>query len=145
VEHVKAIVIKWLFTITVLLSLLAIFESASLGQIVLLSIILTAVTYFVGDLILLPVFGMIAAAIADFGLAFMIVWLLAGASIGQSVELVVISFTIAYFIAMCEGLFHAYMRERVLPKKQAAVIPFPNRRFQTEASEEISPDKDKKE
>lgn len=139
--HLKALGIKWLYTVAILFSLLAIFDNFTFGQVIILSLILTGISYVVGDLMILPAIGMVGAAIADFGLSFLIVWFMSGVYIGQSGAIVLASLTAAYFFALCEGLFHAYMRERVLPRKQAAVIPFPNMNLQTEASEELYPEK----
>lgn len=144
-EHVKAIGIKWIFTIIILLSLLAIFEAATFQQILLISFILTGVTYIVGDLMVLPALGNIVTTIIDFGLSFLSVWMLSALFIEQSATVVLIAAAAAYFFSMCEALFHAYMKERVLPKKQGIVIPFPNMQLQTEFSEEIYPKKEDKE
>lgn len=139
--HAKALGIKWLFTTVILLSFLAIFESISFGQILLISFVLTVITYIAGDILLLPMYGMFVAAIGDFGISFVAVWMLAAAVIGQSTALVLATAAVAYFFVLCEGLFHVYMKEYVLPKKQAVIIPFPTMRYQTETSEELQPDK----
>ncbi len=144
-DHVKAIGIKWTFTIVILLSLLTIFEAATFQQILLISLIVTGVTYVVGDLIVLPSFGNIVTTIIDFGLAFLSVWMLSALFIEQTATIVLIAAGAAYFFSMCEALFHAYMKEKVLPKKRGIVIPFPNMRLQTEFSEEMHPKKEDKE
>jgi len=144
--HLKALGIKWIFTTIILLSLLAIFDSISISQILMMSIVVTGIAYIIGDLILLPVFGNLIATIADFGLAFTSIWLLSSLYIGQVGPIVLIAVAAAYFFAFCETIFHIYMKEKVLSIKQADIIPFPkpNMRLQTEFSKEIYPDSEKK-
>lgn len=144
-EHLKAIGIKWIFTTIILLSLLAIFDGITITQILIISFVVTGITYVIGDLWILPVFGNIITTIVDFGLIFLSVWMLTSFFIEQTAAVVLISAAIAYFFAFCEALFHAYMKEKVLPKKKGVVIPFPRMGLQTEFSKEIHPDKDKKE
>ena len=143
--HLKAIGIKWIFTTIILLSLLAIFESISFQQILMMSIVITGIAYIVGDLILLPVYGNLIATIADFGLAFLSIWMLSSFYIAQAVPIVLVSVAAAYFFSFCEALFHIYMKEKVLQIRQADIIPFPksNMRLQTEFSKEIYPNSDK--
>lgn len=141
-QHMKAIGIKGVFTTIILLSFLGIFQGITISQIITISIIITGITYLIGDFIILPTFNNLIASIVDFGLAFLSVWLLTGFFTGQTTSLVILSVAIAYIFTFCEALFHIYMQEKVLPKKAGVLIPFPNMRYQTEASEEIQPDKE---
>ena len=142
--HMKALGIKWVYTAIILASFLAVFGSVTLRQLIIVSLLLTGAAYL-ADILILPAIGMLAAAIVDFGISFLVVWLFSGMYVGQTTALVVISLMIAYFFAICEALFHVYMKERVLPRREATIIPFPAMRYQMEASEEIYPEKDKKE
>ena len=144
-EHLKAIGIKWIYTTIILLSLLAMFDAITLQQILIISFIITGVTYIVGDLMVLPSLGNLITTIIDFGLIFLSVWMLVALFLEQTATIVLVSAAVAYFFSMCEALFHAYMKERVLPKKRAVVIPFPNMQLQTEFSKELFPKKDDKE
>ena len=143
--HVKAIGIKLVFTMVILLSLFAMFDTITFQQVLLISFIVTGVTYIVGDLLLLPSVGNIITTIIDFGLFFLSVWILAALFIEQTATIVLASAIAAYFFSVCEALFHAYMKEKVLPKKLGVVIPFPNMRLQTEFSKELYSNKDDKE
>lgn len=141
--HMKALGIKWVYTAIILSSFLAVFGSVTLGHLIILSLLLTGVAYL-ADILILPAIGMLASAIVDFGISFLVVWLFSGMYVGQTTALVAISLAIAYFFTFCEALFHIYMKERILPRREATIIPFPAMRYQTEASEEIYPEKDKK-
>lgn len=141
-QHMKAIGIKGVFTTIILLSFLGIFQGITISQIITISIIITGITYLIGDFIILPTFNNLIASIVDFGLAFLSVWLLTEFFTGQTTSLVILSVAIAYIFTFCEALFHIYMQEKVLPKKGGVLIPFPNMRYQTETSEEIQPDKE---
>lgn len=144
--HLKALGIKVCFTLPILL-LFTLFESATFGQILLITIILTSISYLIVDLFLLPTFGFISAAILDFGLAFFTVWFISTGFIGQSPAVVIVSLFVACLFTLCERTFHKYMKNIVLRKKQAVIIPFPNMDYQTqtEASEDIFPNKDNRE
>lgn len=142
--HIKAIGIKWVYTAIILLSFLAVFGSITLGQLITVSLLLTGTAYL-ADILILPAIGMLRAVIIDFGISFTIVWLFSGMFVGQTTALGVISLVIACIFTICEGIFHVYMKERILPRRQATIIPFPGTRYQMETSEEIIPEKDKKE
>ena len=143
--HVKALCIKTVFTTVVLLSLLVVFDSLTFGQILFVSLALVLISYGISDVFLLPVFGGPIATVVDFATCFTVVWLLTGVFVGQTPTLVMASVGIAYILTICETLFHKYMKDRVLPKKLATIIPFPRMNLQTEISEEFFQDHDKKE
>lgn len=136
-KHVKALGIKFLFISIILYSLLAIFQTASLTEIFIISVSVTALSYLLGDLLILPRFNNVIATIADFGLTFATVWILASMFIYSSTPIGIVSGFSALFISVAEALFHVYMKERVLE----TVTDDHNKylhynRFQTEFSDE---------
>jgi len=75
-DHAKALVIKFVAISIVLLSILSIYDTSTLGGILLISLFVTGVAYFLGDLFILPRYGNLIAIIADVALTFISVWLL---------------------------------------------------------------------
>ncbi|MFD1038275.1 YndM family protein [Virgibacillus byunsanensis] len=132
-NHLKALGIKYIFTMIVIFSIFGIFYNASLGRLFWISVLVTGVAYLIGDLFLLPRFGNLVASIADFGLAFIAFWVLGNLLIQVSIQIIPVSLFAAFFITCCEPLFHTYMEERVLHKRREVR---PSHRLQTEVAEE---------
>ncbi|WP_156288587.1 YndM family protein [Oceanobacillus salinisoli] len=137
-RHVKALGIKFLITAVILYSLLTIFETATLMEILFISLLVTGTAYVIGDLIILPRYGNLIATIADFGLAFAAIWILSAIFIYGATPIATVSAFCAFFIAISEALFHIYMNEKVLKKEEDRrdTYTFSDRRLQTEFSEE---------
>lgn len=119
-KHPIAILIKWGYISIVLFSILTIFQLATLGEIFVMSILVTGISYIVGDLFILPRFGRIAAAVADFVLISAAIWLLSLAFIGPGTAIIGASLFAGFFIAILEGLFHIYMLDRVIEDSKRA-------------------------
>jgi hypothetical protein len=138
-DHAKALGIKLIVIGVVLFSILGIFYTASIGNIFLITLLVTGIAYVIGDLIILPRYGNIFATVADFGLAFFSIWLLSIMLIEANGEIIAASLFASIFIAIGEGVFHIYMKKNVLKNDQKRegnqVI---NRNFQTEAGEETA-------
>ncbi|QDI90794.1 DUF2512 family protein [Salicibibacter halophilus] len=112
-NHVVALIIKFVMITAVLWLILGGFFNVGFGNIFLISIIMTGVAYLIGDLWILPQFGNVVATIADFGLVFAGVWALAAifeptANFGSA------AFFSAVIIAIGEIFFHMYVRNTVL-------------------------------
>ena len=75
-EHIKALAIKGIMTIIILYLILGLGFRFTFGDVLLMTIVLGAVSYFTGDLYVLPRWNNITAASADFGIAFLVVWLM---------------------------------------------------------------------
>ncbi|MRH44680.1 DUF2512 family protein [Aquibacillus halophilus] len=137
-DHVKALGIKFIVIAIVLFSILAIFNNASLTNILIISILVTGVSYLIGDLFILRRYGNLIATVADFGLAFISVWLLSTLFFQVEYGIFSASLFIAFFISISEAIFHMYMQRIVFKQDKEIYI---NRRvlsnnFQTEFSEE---------
>lgn len=137
-KHLKAIGIKFVIISVVLYSLLAIFETASLTEILTISISVTILSYVLGDLFILPRYNNVIATIADFGLVFAIVWILASMFIYSETPIGIVSGFSAFFIAVSETLFHVYMKEKVLDtvSEDHNVYKLRPARLQTEIAED---------
>jgi len=137
-KHLKALAIKFFMVLAVLFLMLIIFENATFLDILLISLLVTGVTYIIGDLWLLPRIGIVPAALADFGLSFAGIWLLSLLFIEQAYPAGVISGFAAFFIAVAEGFFHRYMLEHVVEARNNEDDPtyISKERLQTEFAEE---------
>ncbi|MFS0823339.1 YndM family protein [Bacillus sp. 1P02SD] len=113
-RHFKALGIKFIIISIILLSLFGIFRGASLGNLLLISLLVTGISYLIGDLFTLPRMGNLFATLADFGLSFFSVWLLSYLFLENTSSLITASLTAAALITACEALFHAYMKNKVI-------------------------------
>ncbi len=138
-NHLKAIGIKFIVIATILFSILSIFDTASLTEILMISFIVTGAAYLIGDLFILPKYGNFRACLADFGLAFLSVLLLTFLFMEGDYPRVLISGFAAFFIAISEGLFHIYMKEKVLSDREDESKAIGNHAYLAEFSEEENP------
>lgn len=116
-KSIKGLMIKFVIITASLLLILGAY-GVSFGNIILTSILLTGIA-FVGDLLLLPRIGNVAMAAIDFGLAFIIMWIMGALFFDQTIPLVTISAMSAIIIAFGEFPFHLYMLEQVINVKHA--------------------------
>ena len=70
-----ALVIKFIIAAVVSEIVLGIYTNLNAGQILLISLVITAVTYLIGDLLILSVFNNTTAAVADAALCWLIIYL----------------------------------------------------------------------
>ncbi|WP_407268618.1 YndM family protein [Radiobacillus sp. PE A8.2] len=138
-KHIKAFLLKFLVIAITLLSILAIFNHASITNIIIMSVLVTGVSYVIGDLFILPKLGNLIATIADFGLSFIAVWILGGIVFDTGVVGIVSASLIAAILISCsEALFHIYMQNRVLKTDDDIYVVrnYTTRNLQTEFAEE---------
>lgn len=113
-EHIKALLIKFVLCTAMLFVVLGLFFGVDFGEVLTISVVLTGASYFIGDLWILPKYGNVSATIADFGLAFIVLMLLGGAIIDDAIPLFAASLISAAAIAIGEAFFHNYMANQVL-------------------------------
>lgn len=135
-----ALGIKFIFTSIILLSVFGSYYNSTILEILMISALVTGVSYLVGDLFILPRLGNIVASLADMGLAFLSIWGLSILFIDPPDRLALASFAAAVFIMLAEALFHAaYMENKVLDRGHNDMTfnmtSFQNK-FQTELAEE---------
>lgn len=139
-KHLWAFLIKFTAIGVVLFSLFGIFNTASLTAIFFITLTLTIVAYFIGDLYTLPKFGNWIAAIADFGLAFVVIWFFSVALFEGSEGILWMSFIAALTISVIEVLFHIYIKNHVLSDSAASFVPgvYREDKLATEFSDELT-------
>lgn len=148
-EHVKALLIKFVMITAVLWIVLSVFYDVAFADMLTISVLLTGVSYIVGDLFLLPRFENWGASLADLGLSFAGIWFVGSFLIEGNIDLGSAAIVSALIIAAGEYLFHKYMANEVLTgeairsDEEKALI----RHYQTEYSKELDAGKerDKKE
>ncbi|ASB91256.1 MULTISPECIES: DUF2512 family protein [Bacillus] len=113
-DHAKALSIKGIMTIVVLYLVLGLGFGFTFGNILLITVVLGAVSYLLGDLFILPKTNNITATLADVGVAFLTVWLMALAMGAAADTAVSAAFFAAVAMAVGEYMFHFYMMNKNL-------------------------------
>lgn len=88
--------------------ILGLMYDMSFSNVFLISLVLGLASYVIGDLFLLPKTNNTIATLADFGLAFMIIWIL-GESLTYGESLLLASLISAAGVAVFEYFFHKYV------------------------------------
>ncbi|BDH63373.1 membrane protein [Lysinibacillus sp. PLM2] len=141
-RYTKAFFIKLVMTVAVLWVVLGLFFNVSFGDILIISALLTVIA-FVGDIFILPLIGNIGAAVGDFILAFLGVWVLGSFLFNDNVPVLSASLLSALFIAAGELYFHRYLRNHVFEGVDRPSNYTRVNNLQTEFSEEFDADLDK--
>lgn len=116
-KHAKALGIKFVFTSVVLLSFFTLFANATTLEVLFVSVLVTAVSYLLGDLFILPKLGHLPAALSDFVLSFFAIWLLSMFLVTDSDGILLTSFATAMVLTFSEALFHSHMSNKVVNVK----------------------------
>ncbi|MBP1970443.1 hypothetical protein J2Z83_002564 [Virgibacillus natechei] len=145
-RHVTAIVIKFLLTAVVVFAIMSTFNMPTFTDMLLISLLTTGLAYIIGDLLILPKFGNTIAAIADFGLATISIWILSYVFIGANFPAFTAAIITGFFLSICEGVFHIYMKRKVLIEKEKENKQYRlgTNQLQTEFSQEKAIHKGKK-
>lgn len=108
-NHLKIFGIKFIVITITVLSLFGIFNYANFGNLFLIGLLTTIISYLIGDMLILRRFGNVIASISDFVLAFFTYWTLASFFIGQSEAIMITSLAAAFFTACAEAFLHLYI------------------------------------
>jgi hypothetical protein len=136
-KHVKALAIKFVSSLVLLSLILGLLFDMAFSNIFLITLVLGVAAYLIGDLLILPRTNNTVATIADFGLAFLIIWFMSE-NLTYGDNHFSMSLIAALGVALFEYMFHKYVANNVLPNKggQQQTRPL---QYQTEASEELTP------
>ncbi|MFD1415096.1 YndM family protein [Oceanobacillus jeddahense] len=141
-KYISAFLIKFVFTTGILWITLGMIFNISFSNLLLTSLILTAVA-FAGDMLILPRIGNVAAAVGDFALAYVGIWGI-GSFLFEGVFSVDAAALIAAFlISISELFYHRYLRNFVFDHVDKKESHFNPDNMQTEISEEFHDEKDK--
>lgn len=107
--------VKFVYTAAILFGALGLFGHFPLGNILVTAAVLTVFLYTIGDLWVLPNYGVRSATTADVLLAGLIIW--ATELILGGLDVPILNLAVALgVIAVAEHLFHLYLSEAGLPQ-----------------------------
>lgn len=115
-RHLTALVMKFAMTAVVTQIVLGIFTNLRIAQILLVALAITAITYLMGDLLILAVFNNAVAAVADAGMCWLIIYLSGYVWPDRTVPLLS-ALSAAVIVGVGEILLHLYIG------RKAIVIP----------------------
>lgn len=143
-EHVKALLIKFVMCLAVVWIILGGFYNIGFGHVLTISIVLTIVSYLLGDLFLLPRFENWGATISDFILAFAIIWVYSVYFIGVNFPVLTAAGLTSLVLAVGEWFFHMYVGNHVLRQDFESYMEddrgkLGDRNLRAEFGEEIDP------
>lgn len=135
-EHVKALIVKFVMITAILWFVLGLFYGVDFGEIITISIILTPLAYVIGDLLILRYFNNTAATLADFGLSFITIWIIGVAIINEPISVAAASLISSVAIAIGEWFYHYYVNNQVFEgdSKDHRTL---NEAYSTEFAEEM--------
>lgn len=148
-NHILFLIIKFFGCVVAFTIGLDLFFPATVTDILSFSILVTVVSYVVGERIILPRFGPTTATIADFLLAYMSVWIFGNILLNNYLQIAWGSILSAAVIAIVESFVHRYAllydetnRTKEREKRRTGYIRTPE--YGTEFSEETDlPDKNR--
>lgn len=108
-----ALVMKFILAAAVSEIILGIFTNLNAGEILIISLVITAATYLIGDLLILSVFNNTIAAVADAGMCWLIIYLGNYFWPARNIPLLG-ALSAAVVIGIGEIFFHMYMEKRIL-------------------------------
>jgi len=138
--YMKALLMKFVMITVVLWVVLSLIYDVSFTDVLITSVVLTAVGY-VGDVFILPKIGNVWAAISDFVIAYAIIYFLGSYIYEQPIALGTASFISALTLMVGELWLHRYMHTNIFepkksnPKEKTGYYNRTN--LQTEFAEEI--------
>jgi hypothetical protein len=111
-HHVKPIIVKFIIY-SILTTFVLLFYGFSISFLLILSALLTLVTYFIGDLLVLPLKGNRFATLTDGVTVFLgiLIWIVP--SYGFYFSTLGGALFIAFLVAVCEWFIHIYIIGRV--------------------------------
>lgn len=112
-EHVKALLIKAIMTFVVLYLVLGFGFGVNIGDVITLTLVIGAVAYLFGDLVIFPKAGNLVATLADLGLAFLLIWTVGSMMSEHDYSLPLAAAISAAVLAAGEWVFHRYLATHV--------------------------------
>jgi Protein of unknown function (DUF2512) len=139
-RHVRAFAIKFIVSLILLYIILGVGYDMAFRNVFWITLVLGVVSYLIGDLLILPRSNNSMATLSDFVLAFVIIWFM-GRNLTYGGNLFTPSLISAVGVALFEYFFHKYVSNRVINETGHENVQRGNLQYQTEASEELAPEK----
>lgn len=138
-KHIRAIAIKFIATLVLLYIILDVFNGVAFRNVFLISLVVSVAAYLIGDMFILPRTNNTIATLADFALAFAIIWFMS-ANLTYGAGMMGEAFASALALGVFELMFHRYLANNILPDQDHGERRYQgNLQYQTEASEELTP------
>lgn len=136
-KHIQLIVVKFLATLVLLYMVLGFGYGVTFGNVVLITLVVGTLAYLIGDLLILPRTNNTVATIADFAIAFVVVFLMTDfLTVGGNI--LTASFISAIALGVFEVFYHQYVAE-ALDFTESEPSPIRGMEYSTETSDELSP------
>ncbi|MGN8646600.1 YndM family protein [Gracilibacillus sp. HCP3S3_G5_1] len=134
-KHVRAFLIKFVATLALLYLILGLMYGMTFAEVLLLTVVLGAAAYLIGDLLILPRTNNALATVADFLIAWMIIFMFVD---GMAVtdNAVTASLIAAIGVGVFEIFFHRYLSNQVFPNTDNRPMDR-QLQYQTEISDEL--------
>ncbi len=134
-KHVRALLIKFIASFALLYLILGLMYGMDFGEVLLLSAVLGIAAYIIGDILILPRTNNVLATIADFFIAWLIIFMFVdGMAVTDN------TFTATTIAALGVGVFelffHRYLAKQILPNDDKRPMDR-QLQYQTEISEEL--------
>lgn len=136
-SHTRAMIIKLISTFVLLYIILGLIFDLSIGNVLLITLVVGIAAYLIGDLMILPRTNNTTATIADFGLAFLIIWALCEA-VTLNDQTMYPSLIAAIGVALFEFFFHKYLARNMNETRDNGQR-IGKLNYQTEMADEFTP------
>ncbi|WP_379969263.1 YndM family protein [Ectobacillus sp. sgz5001026] len=133
----KAFLVKFVASLALLYIVLGLIYGMSFRNVFLITFVLGVSSFILGDMIILRRTNNIIATIADFGLAFVVIWLMSK-NVMYGSHVFVPSLIATVGVTLFEIFFHKYI-VRLWEGKRKRIGSL---QYMTEASDELTPDPD---
>lgn len=140
-NNLTILVIKFVTCLLAFAVGLDLFFEATWVDIVSFSLLLTAISYFAGDMILLPLVGNRNALIADFLLTYLIVWIFGSVILGNYLQIAWGSIIAATIITAGEFIIHLLVLRSMGFSNENASRPSQKLVYSMEMADENKPPK----
>lgn len=140
-KHVKLLAVKCIASLIALYLILGVGYDMSFGNVFLTTLVLGAISYIVGDMMILPKTNNFVASIADFGLAYIVIYFMSDA-LTEGGNLVIASLIASIGVTVIEIFFHNYVEANLDFNEDQHVQRPSQAKFQTETAEELYPEED---
>jgi Protein of unknown function (DUF2512) len=140
-KHLTAMAIKFVSTLVLLYVILGLFFGMSFINVFLITLVLGVVSYLLGDMLILPKTNNTIATIADFGLAFPLIWLMT-LNMTTGVRTFGVSLIAAIGLTLFEAFFHQYLKRNIVNSNDDVKInrrSLPQLQYSAENAEEFTP------
>lgn len=138
-KYFTSFIMKFVIVTAILWVLLGWIFNIDFGNVLIISIIVTIVS-FITDITILPKTGNTIASILDFIVIIALVWFFGALLFEEDVAEPSVALVSSLAITICEVFYHRYLRNFVFEKVDDQRSVEPTRYLQTELAKEFDPD-----